>query len=116
MTQISEDELNRIERLSGLSLSEGEREILYTDLARIVPYMERISELDIEDAPDQETASGEDLTDQLEEAGEKSVRSEGAVEIVLREDIAGDSGLSEAILSQAPKSADGMFTVPRTVE
>ena len=55
--------------------------------------MERITELDTEGAeePDPE-------------------------EMSLREDEALDSGLSEAILKQAPKSEDGTFTVPRTVE
>ena len=93
MTKFSEEELNRIARLSGLSLSDEEKEILYSDLARIVPYMERITELKTEgvEEPDPE-------------------------EISLREDEALDSGLSEAILQKAPKSEDGTFTVPRAVE
>ena len=93
MDRANQEEMERIARLSGLSLSEKEKEVLFSDLARIVPYMERITELDTEGAeePDPE-------------------------EMSLREDEALDSGLSEAILKQAPKSEDGTFTVPRTVE
>ena len=46
MDRSSEKELERIARLSGLTLSEEEKDILFSDLSRIVPYMERISELD----------------------------------------------------------------------
>ena len=105
MTQFSEDELNRIARLSGLSLSEKEKEILYRDLMRIVPYMERISELDTN--PDSFAKAP---------VGVKSAGPDEVCEDVLREDVAVESGISEAILRQAPKSTDGMFTVPRTVE
>ena len=93
MDRANQEEMERIARLSGLSLSEKEKEVLFSDLARIVPYMERITELDTEGAeePDPE-------------------------EMSLREDEALDSGLSGAILKQAPKSEDGTFTVPRTVE
>ena len=44
--QSSQNPLERIARLSGLTLSEEEKDILFSDLSRIVPYMERISELD----------------------------------------------------------------------
>ena len=93
MTKFSEEELNRIARLSGLSLSDEEKEILHRDLVRIVPYMERITELDTEGA---EEPAPEEMS--------------------LREDESQDSGLSGAILDQAPKSKDGTFTVPRAVE
>lgn len=93
MDRENQEEMERIARLAGLSLSEKEKEILFSDLARIVPYMERITELDTEGAEDQDPE-----------------------EMPLREDESQDSGLSEAILKQAPKSEDGMFSVPRTVE
>ncbi len=93
MDRANQEEMERIARLAGLSLSEEEKEILFSDLARIVPYMERITELDTEgsEEPDPE-------------------------EMSLREDESRDSGLSEAILKKAPKTVDGMFSVPRTVE
>ena len=46
MDRSREEEMERIARLSGLQLSEEEKEILFSDLGRIVPYMERICALD----------------------------------------------------------------------
>lgn len=93
MDQQSIEEMERIARLSGLSLSEEEKELLFTDLARIVPYMERISELD---------------TSEVDES------PEGA--IGLRDDEEVISPIAAGITSLSPSAKDGMFTVPRAVE
>lgn len=87
-------ELERIARLSGLSLSEEEKEILFSDLARIVPYMERIAELD---------TSSESADAQQDESR------------FLREDEAVESGIASEIVTHAPQVKDGMFTVPKIV-
>lgn len=94
MDRFSEKELERVARLSGLSLEGEEKDLLLQDMARITAYMERISRLDtseVETRPSEETGS-------------------------LREDEASDSGLSEAILMGAPRSDNGMFSVPKAVE
>ena len=95
MSRSREEEMARIARLAGLSLSKEEEEILFSDLARIVPYMERIAELDTSRAAEYETSVDED---------------------VLREDEASESDLPSKILEQAPLAQDGMFTVPRAIE
>ena len=87
-------ELERIARLSGLSLSEEEKEILFSDLARIVPYMERIAELD---------TSSESADAQQDESR------------FLREDEAVESGIASEIVTHAPQVKDGKFTVPKIV-
>ena len=89
------EELERIERLSGLSLSEEEKKILYPDMRRIIEYMERITNLPTE---------------------EGAAVSEPAGDMPLREDIAEEATLAPEILKQAPEAGDGMFSVPRTVE
>ena len=83
-------------RLSGLSLSEEERELLFSDLSRIVPYMERISKFG-EDEPE-------------------NTFSKTTGNALLREDVEEECILSEAILQNAPARLDSTFTVPRTVE
>jgi|GEM_PF-2252332 aspartyl/glutamyl-tRNA(Asn/Gln) amidotransferase, C subunit len=93
MDQQSTAEMERIARLSGLSLSEEEKELLFSDLARIVPYMERISELD---------------TAEVDEASED--------EIGLRDDEEDISPIASDITGLSPSAKDGMFTVPRAVE
>lgn len=97
MEHFEEKELERIMRLSGLSLSEEERELLFSDLSRIVPYIERITEF-------AEKAEPED----------KDPESSGNA--LLREDVEEECILSEAILQNAPARLDSTFTVPRTVE
>ena len=96
MDRSSEKELERIARLSGLTLSEEEKDILFSDLARIVPYMERISELDTSVAD----AVSDDISDN---------------EALFREDTEKASVLASEILDQAPQAKDGMFNVPRIV-
>jgi len=96
MDRSSEKELERIARLSGLTLSEEEKDILFSDLSRIVPYMERISELDTSVAD----AVSDDISDN---------------EALFREDTEKAPSLASEILEQAPQAKDGMFNVPRIV-
>lgn len=96
MDRSSEKELERIARLSGLTLSEEEKDILFSDLSRIVPYIERISELDTSVAD----AVSDDISDN---------------EALFREDTEKAPILASEILDQAPQAKDGMFNVPRIV-
>ena len=93
MDRNPETEMEKIARLSGLSLSEEEKKILFSDMSRIVPYMERISKLD---------TSSVDFFDESEPAA-------------LREDEEEESPIASTIVSSAPESSDGMFSVPRIV-
>ena len=93
--QSSHYSLERVARLSGLTLSEEEKDLLFSDLSRIVPYMESISELD---------TSGADSADDLSDN-----------EALFREDAEKAPSLASEILKQAPQAKDGMFNVPRIV-
>lgn len=94
--QSSQNPLERIARLSGLTLSEEEKDILFSDLSRIVPYMERISELDTSVAD----AVSDDISDN---------------EALFRDDEEKAPSLASEIVKQAPQAKDGMFHVPRIV-
>ncbi|MBR5039849.1 MAG: Asp-tRNA(Asn)/Glu-tRNA(Gln) amidotransferase subunit GatC [Clostridiales bacterium] len=96
MDRSSEKELERIARLSGLTLSAEEKDILFSDLARIVPYMERVSELD--------TSGADAVSDEISDN-----------EALFREDTEKAPSLASEILEQAPQAKDGMFNVPRIV-
>ncbi len=95
MLPSDETKLERLERLSGLSLSIKERELLASDMKRIIDYMECITKLDIEKTPDVVNPS---------------------TETPLREDLAVCPAIASDILFGAPENEDGMFIVPRTVE
>ena len=92
MGRSREEEMGRIARLSGLQLSDKEKEILFSDLGKIVPYMERICALDT-----------------------SSAKKPPLSEAELRPDEAEESTLAAEILKQAPQADDGMFTVPKIV-
>lgn len=107
MAQMNEDKLTRIARLSGLSLSDEEKTVLAADMARIVPYMERITALDTS------------LADECEEEDPaKAPASQVTVSdgVSLRTDAAVDAGLTERILSAAPAREGDAFSVPQAVE
>ncbi len=101
---MNEDILSRIARLSGLSLSEEEKVILASDMAQIVPYMERITSLDACPASSCEDESSCESRTSMPEAHP------------LREDVAVASGRTSSILQQAPMRENDMFVVPQAVE
>ena len=102
MQKSDSENISRLSRLSGLSLSEEEKEILSEDLSRILPYMERISELKMSDEP--------------ELCPEECAEPEGPNGFPFREDEAYISDVSGKIRSCSQNMTDGMFTVPKTVE
>lgn len=106
MDRSSEKELERIARLSGLTLSKEEKDILFSDLGRIVPYMERISELDTSGAG---KFSGSIASDESGSIGDSDY------EDLFRDDEEKAPSLASEIVKQAPQAKDGMFHVPRIV-
>ena len=126
MDHTTEKALERVARLSGLSLSEEEKEILFSDLSHIIPYMERITGLDTEDAAGiasraadieaADTAPGADAAAEAVDMTPDAGEAPAGGEMLLREDVEEESGLSSAILSSAPEVSGNMFCVPKTVE
>lgn len=126
MDHTTEKALERVARLSGLSLSEEEKEILFSDLSHIIPYMERITGLDTKDAAGiasraadieaADTAPGADAAAEAVDMTPDDGEAPAGGGMLLREDVEEESGLASAILSSAPEVSDKMFCVPKTVE
>lgn len=95
-SKISGEVLSRVEELAMLRLTEQEREQIRSELGRMLAYVNRLQEVD--------TDGVEPLVQTLPE------------ENVFREDIETGENQCEAILSSAPESEDGMWTVPQTVQ
>jgi len=92
---ISIDEVRRIARLAKLSFSEDEEAQLQTDLDKILDYMSKLAEVDLDDA-----------------AG----LPYDAPQKELRQDKVDVRAAKEKLLSSAPASKDGLFCVPKVIE
>ena len=86
----------RISRLARIATTDEERERLASELSGILDWVEQLDEVDTENV--------EPMT--------------SVVEMLLksREDAVTDGGIAEDIVRNAPKSAQGFFVVPKTVE
>ena len=89
-------DIHHLARLARLSLREEEQRCIGPQLADILRYMEKIRELDV--AGIEPTAHVVPLTN------------------VTRPDVAGASWPHDDALRNAPRSADGLFIVPRILE
>ena len=85
-----------IAALARIRLSEAELDPLVNELSRILTWMEQLNEVD---------TSGV--------APMASVTSAG---LTMREDEVTDGGRREEILSNAPRTARGLFVVPKVIE
>lgn len=82
--------------LAKLELSEGEREQAKKDMANMLDYIDKLSELDT--------------------TGVEPMSHVFPVQNVFREDVVTNSDDREQILANAPAEKDGMFSVPQTFE
>ena len=94
--RLSPEEVDHIALLARLELSPAERERAANELSQILGYFETLNQLDTE--------------------GVEPMAHVLPVENVLRPDTPRPSLAREAVLQNAPESADGMFQVPRVVE
>lgn len=88
--------IDYLEQLSKLRLTPEEQEAAKTNLADILGYMDKLGELDTE--------------------GVKPLSQPFPAANVFREDEVAPSTNREEILANAPKSKDGCFLVPKTIE
>lgn len=95
--QVDDALLSRLEKLSYLKVSDDKREEIITQLSQIVSFVDNLSQLN---------------TDGVES---NFAMSDAATP--LREDKAScDTKVNDAILKNAPKSADHFFVVPKIIE
>ncbi len=94
---IDDQLLERLSKLSSLTIDESKKESLKSELSDIVNFVENLNEVDVE---------GISATFSTIEGG-----------TALREDVTSqDLELSKHILDHAPKSEDGSFVVPKIIE
>jgi aspartyl-tRNA(Asn)/glutamyl-tRNA(Gln) amidotransferase subunit C len=88
--------VRRVAKLARIAEPEARLEPLARELSSILNWIEQLNEVDVE--------------------GVEPMASAEAVTLPLREDVVADGGDSRVVLSNAPKSADGFFIVPKVVE
>ena len=94
---ISDEMIEHVSILAQLELSDEEKEQAKADMGRMLDYIDQLNELDT--------------------AGVEPMAHVFPVENVFREDAAaGADACREEILANAPKSRDGAFQVPKTVD
>ena len=95
--QVDDALLARLEKLSFLKVSDDKREEMKEQLSEIVSFVDNLSALDTE---------GVDAKFSMDDSSTR-----------LREDtISSSEDVSKAILTNAPKSADNFFIVPKIIE
>ena len=94
--EISDELISHLESLAHIELDTDEREDCRRDFEKIITYMDTLSALDIDGV-------------------EPLVHLSGRVN-VLREDEPGETLGSDEALCNACETADGCFSVPKTVE
>ncbi len=94
---IDDQLLERLSKLSSLTIDDSKKDGLKKELSDIVNFVENLNEVDVE---------GISATFSTIEGG-----------TALREDVvAGDIAVSKHILEHAPKSENGSFVVPKIIE
>lgn len=95
--KIDNDLLKKLEKLSSLEISEKKREAMISQLSEIVEFIDNLNELDLN----------------KEEATFTTIKGGTP----MREDIPSvNPQIIKTIFSNAPKSEDGFFVVPKIIE
>lgn len=96
MTKISVDEVRKLARLSGISITDDDAAKLQIDLEAILTYVDQLSELDTEGVEPTYQVTG--------------------LEHVTRRDEIIDYGVSQTeLMANAPDQKDGQFKVPKVL-
>ncbi len=93
---VSADDVKKIARLSRLHVEDAQLEPLAGELNGILKWIEQLGEVDVE--------------------GVEPMTSAVDMDAPLRPDAITDGGVRDKVLANAPKSDDGFFVVPRSVE
>ena len=88
--------VRRVAHLARIKTPEDRLEHLAQELNGILAWIEQLDEVDIQ--------------------GVEPMTSNVSQPLRLREDVVTDGGNVEAVLSNAPKAADGFYVVPKVVE
>jgi aspartyl-tRNA(Asn)/glutamyl-tRNA(Gln) amidotransferase subunit C len=94
--EIDEGTVRRIARLARISVTEAEVKALETELSGILDWVKQLNEVD--------TSGAEPMTRVT------------PMTLKLRADVVDDGEMADAILKNAPMSAERFFVVPKVVE
>ena len=95
--QVDDALLQRLEKLSFLTIEESKREEIIAQLSGIVDFVDNLSELDTENVDDKFS---------MNESATPTRRDEAACNVAISDDI----------LEHAPHSQDHFFIVPKIIE
>ena len=93
---VTKDDVRKVARLSRLAVAEDQLDDMVGDLNGILGWVEQLNEVDVSDV--------EPLTSVVESP------------LPMREDVVTDGGIPDQVLANAPRSEDGFFVVPKTVQ
>ncbi len=93
---VSTDDVRKVARLSRIAVPEERLEALAGELNAILDWIEQLGEVDV--------------------SGEAPMTSVVDARLPMREDIVTDGNKVDEILANAPRSEDGFFVVPKSVE
>ena len=93
---VTKDDVRKVARLSRIAVPEDKLETLAGELTGIMGWIEQLNEVDID--------------------GVEPMTSVVEAKLPMREDVVTDGGKQDQILANAPKSDEGFFVVPKSVE
>ena len=93
---IDAETVRKVAHLARIKTAEDRLEPLAGDLTGIMAWIDQLNEVDV--------------------AGVEPMTSNVAQPLRLRDDVVTDGARVEAVLSNAPQSADGFYVVPKVVE
>ncbi|MEM5517265.1 Asp-tRNA(Asn)/Glu-tRNA(Gln) amidotransferase subunit GatC [Henriciella sp. AS95] len=93
---VTKDDVRKAARLSRIAVTEDRLEPLANELTSIMGWIEQLNEVDVE--------------------GVEPMTSVVDATLPLRDDVVTDGNIQDQVLANAPKSDDGFFVVPKSVE
>ena len=93
---VDEATTRRVAHLARIRVTEAELPALSADLSRILAFAEQLAEVDVSEV--------------------EPMTSVTPMRLRLRPDAVTDGGVRDAVLANAPETAEGFFAVPKVVE
>lgn len=93
---VSKEDVRKAAQLSRIAVSEDRLEPLANELSAIIGWIEQLNEVDVE--------------------GVEPMTSVVDAKLPLRDDVVTDGNIQDQVLANAPRSEDGFFVVPKSVE
>jgi aspartyl-tRNA(Asn)/glutamyl-tRNA(Gln) amidotransferase subunit C len=93
---VTKDDVRKVARLSRIAVDEAHLDELAGELNTILGWIDQLNEVDIE--------------------GVEPMTSVVETKLPMREDVVTDGNIPDQILANAPRTEDGFFVVPKSVE